>query len=589
MIDTTKLDTLSKAYAAHNKVHAEYVDARWGTRKKVDMQGDHEAIVKHILDLGGKHISKGEALDDTLSDELKEAFKLVYLVEIPALALAKDGEIARSTIQVLRTGTFYHPHYGKFVITQATLDAMVNNFAAVRPKAPTELVVDFEHMSVAEPAVKAPAAGWIKGLSTTDDALWADVEWTAEAADQIRKKEYRFISPEFNLNYTDKETNKKIGPTLLAAALTNRPFLEGMEPVVLSERLANMLLVDDARGLYEQLEVVRHAYYEQAGKPPEGEYEYVLEVYPDYIILERQDGFYKIPYTFDGDDYTFDLEHKVQVRRSYEVVTAGATDPWSSTYIDSLPDTAFAFLNRGGERDKGGRTVPRALRHLPFRDRSGKVDMPHLREALEQLPQERLSTDAKEQVKAMLIKVAHKAGFDTSGLVTISTKGGIDIVEKELRKLLGLDEDADIVEAVKSLKDKVDKASTTVTEVKTLTEKLQTAEAATEAATKQLTEHTDADTLVANEAIVDQAIKDKKLLPKQKDQAMTLIAKDPDSFKAFIDGALDTGPDTKVLGSEEQGAANLTALEATVAAKLGLKEEDVAAQKARDAAGPVSA
>jgi len=144
---------------------------------------------------------------------------------------------ATSVVQVFRTGTFRHPLYGKFTITDDTLKAMEDNFKASRPKPPTEMVVDYEHMSAIGPPAVTPAAGWVKSVEAVEGTLMATVEWTEKATDLIRAKEYRFISPEWNMNYKDKETGKDIGPCLLTVALTNRPFIEGMQPVMLSDKL----------------------------------------------------------------------------------------------------------------------------------------------------------------------------------------------------------------------------------------------------------------------------------------------------------------------------------------------------------------
>lgn len=62
-----------------------------------------------------------------------------------------------------------------------------------------DLVVDFEH-AVEHPQPKGtpvPAAGWIKQLETRADGIWGLVEWTERAANMVRAKEYRYISPTF--------------------------------------------------------------------------------------------------------------------------------------------------------------------------------------------------------------------------------------------------------------------------------------------------------------------------------------------------------------------------------------------------------
>jgi len=60
---------------------------------------------------------------------------------------------------------------------------------------------------------------------------------------------------------------------------------------------------------------------------------------------------------------------------------------WTSGYINDLPDSAFAYIESGGDKDSEGKTTPRSLRHFPHHDSSGKVDLPHLRNALSRAPQ----------------------------------------------------------------------------------------------------------------------------------------------------------------------------------------------------------
>jgi hypothetical protein len=155
----------------------------------------------------------------------------------PSLVRLNDGATPalRSWIQVACTGSFVSSRYGQFSISRDDLAQMVTNFNEVTPKAPTELPIDYDHLSM-DP--KKPgdgvAAGWMKRLELRDEgtALWADVEWTAEAADAIREKKYRFVSPSFVKNYRHKD-GTHIGTTLLAAAITNHPFLEGMQALTL--------------------------------------------------------------------------------------------------------------------------------------------------------------------------------------------------------------------------------------------------------------------------------------------------------------------------------------------------------------------
>ena len=71
---------------------------------------------------------------------------------------------------------------------------------------------------------------------------------------------------------------------------------------------------------------------------------------------------------------------------------------WTRAYIDDLPDSAFLYVERGGKKDDSGKTVPRSLRHFPYRDKSGAVDRAHLRNALARIPQSKLPAWVKTEV-----------------------------------------------------------------------------------------------------------------------------------------------------------------------------------------------
>jgi len=148
---------------------------------------------------------------------------------------ADTTDAPRSWIQLAKTGTFHSSRYGKFSITRDDLSQMLHNFRNVTPAAPTELPIDFDHLSMAptQPG-QGKAAGWLKNieLRADGDELWGEVEWTPEAADLIQNRAYRFVSPSFVKDHTHKD-GRKIGTTLLAAAITNHPFLEGMQALTL--------------------------------------------------------------------------------------------------------------------------------------------------------------------------------------------------------------------------------------------------------------------------------------------------------------------------------------------------------------------
>jgi hypothetical protein len=75
---------------------------------------------------------------------------------------------------------------------------------------------------------------------------------------------------------------------------------------------------------------------------------------------------------------------------------------WDAAYINDLPDSAFAVISSGGQKDEDGKTTPRTLRHLPHHKADGSLDLAHLRNALARLPQTELSAEDKAEAKRHL-------------------------------------------------------------------------------------------------------------------------------------------------------------------------------------------
>jgi len=87
---------------------------------------------------------------------------------------------------------------------------------------------------------------------------------------------------------------------------------------------------------------------------------------------------------------------------------------WSRAYINDLPDSAFAYIEPGGKKDEEGKTTPRSLRHLPYKDKEGKIDPAHVRNALARLPQTHISAEAKAAAKKKLLAAARKVGIEVA-------------------------------------------------------------------------------------------------------------------------------------------------------------------------------
>lgn len=117
-----------------------------------------------------------------------------------------------------------------------------------------DTVIDYEHGSelLAPKGKKSPAAGWIKGWTEEQGAIFAELNyWTPDGKTDVEAKNYRFNSPALNLR---KGTREIIG--IKSVGLTNQQNLdtpalnrEGMEEIDMEflKKLAKWLgLAEDA-------------------------------------------------------------------------------------------------------------------------------------------------------------------------------------------------------------------------------------------------------------------------------------------------------------------------------------------------------
>jgi phage I-like protein len=104
-----------------------------------------------------------------------------------------------------------------------------------------EIVIDYEHASESPEVAlggPVPAAGWLKAIDDRADGagiLWGEAQFTDKARQMIAAGEYKYLSPYIDLAARDKETGEQQGATLTSVALTNRPFLEKLPAIALSE------------------------------------------------------------------------------------------------------------------------------------------------------------------------------------------------------------------------------------------------------------------------------------------------------------------------------------------------------------------
>ena len=87
-------------------------------------------------------------------------------------------------------------------------------------------------------------------------------------------------------------------------------------------------------------------------------------------------------------------EIDIAIRDVSDVIGKDSAKKWTTKYINSLPNSSFIIIEPAY---KSGKTDNKNARHLPYKDEGGKVDLPHLRNALARCNQVKPVTDSISQ------------------------------------------------------------------------------------------------------------------------------------------------------------------------------------------------
>ncbi len=128
---------------------------------------------------------------------------------------------------------------GSFVMDDGAADSAIAAFT----EHGTDLPIDYEHQTLggaySSPTGQAPAAGWVTSLAKVspsdagrdgapaEPGLWGNVSWTGDGAERLASRQYRYLSP---VALVRKRDRRLVG--LHSAALTNKPAIVGMRPIV---------------------------------------------------------------------------------------------------------------------------------------------------------------------------------------------------------------------------------------------------------------------------------------------------------------------------------------------------------------------
>ena len=136
--------------------------------------------------------------------------------------------------------------------------------------------------------------------------------------------------------------------------------------------------------------------------------------------------------TKEGDEESEEKEEETKSAKIKENAV------WTAAYINDLPNSSFAYIEAGGKKNGEGKTVPRSLRHLPYKDAGGKVDLPHLRNAIARAPHVKGISAAtvkriQSKLRAILARTKKNLSEDKEEKIVYSVmnSGNIELEDKK--------------------------------------------------------------------------------------------------------------------------------------------------------------
>lgn len=209
----------------------------------------------------------------TTTTKRREGPQLNSVFGAPVLLAANSASESDAPvwIQIAKQGRFLGHAAGPFELDSKVFEEIVANFRAH----PEHIPIDFEHASEQAstsgsiPTHGAPAHGWIQDMKITGPDLFGLVAWTPLARDYIRNGNYRHFSPAVRLGAKDRVTGKPIGARMTSGALTNSPFLAGMQRIAAKHDESGSEVASDL----DEIDDTETSASAEAHNPTEGETE----------------------------------------------------------------------------------------------------------------------------------------------------------------------------------------------------------------------------------------------------------------------------------------------------------------------------
>ncbi|MEQ1675073.1 MAG: phage protease [Chitinophagaceae bacterium] len=166
-----------------------------------------------------------------------------HITDLKSIELSETDQ--SSWVQALPMGTYRHPSMGKMVFDELTLSEFERNWR--NNSRGQDLDIDLEHKQFS-----SEAAGWVSDLridldnpDTKKRGLWYKIDWTPLGAKKLSDRVYRYFSTDYFTKWVNP-SGDEFSNILNGGALTNRPILKGMQPIVLSEDNERLIMNREA-------------------------------------------------------------------------------------------------------------------------------------------------------------------------------------------------------------------------------------------------------------------------------------------------------------------------------------------------------
>lgn len=150
-----------------------------------------------------------------------------YIILSNALPFEESGysaQMSQKLVKLLPLG-LVHSTKGDFLVDNESFQSIRCKFSERQLQIP----IDYEHQTLKD--MQAPAAGWIGDIVLKSDGIYGAVDWTERAAEYLKNREYRYLSP---VVLTQGKERRVVA--LHSAALTNTPAINAMTPIACSDK-----------------------------------------------------------------------------------------------------------------------------------------------------------------------------------------------------------------------------------------------------------------------------------------------------------------------------------------------------------------